>query len=521
MADNTTAGITPAIEELRKRRQALKEGGGADKLAKYRESGKMTARDRLDALLDPDSFEEYYLFARHRSTYFGLDKKEFPADGVVTGSGNIDGRPVFIASQDFTVAGGAVGEVHGDKISDMMRMSLKTGRPFVFINDSGGARIQEGIDGLATYARIFYCNTMLSGVVPQISLILGACAGGAAYSPALTDFIIQSRKAHMFITGPAVIKQATGEEVTADGLGGADIQMAKAGNIHFVAEDDAHAIAITRHLLSFLPSNNLEDPPVVRSSDANVDYQPDLNTIIPVDPKKPYDVKNIIRRLVDAEDFLEVQEHFARNAVVGFGRFMGHTAGIVANQPSWLAGVLDIDASDKIARFVRFCNAFNIPLITLVDVPGFLPGVAQEHGGIIRHGAKILFAYSAATVPKITIVMRKAYGGAYVAMCAKDLGADRVAAWPSAEIAVMGAEGAVAVIFKREIDEAEDKAKRRAELIEEYRNTFSSPYMAGARRMVDDIIEPGDTRRYLCAALQSLRTKRELRPEKKHGLIPL
>lgn len=508
------------VAELRARKAKHMEGGGAERTAKQHEAGKMTARERIGALADADSIQEMFLFARHRSPHFGADKKDFPYDGVVTGCATIDGRAVHFASQDFGVVGGAVGEVHGDKIVDMMKLSLKTGTPFVFINDSGGARIQEGIDSLGAYGRIFYHNTLLSGVVPQISLICGPCAGGAAYSPALTDFIIQTKQAQMFITGPAVIKQVTGENVTADALGGADVQMRKAGNVHFIADNDQHAIDICRRLLAYLPQNNLEDPPRLDPI-GNLDHDTTLDKLIPDDPKKGYDVKEVIKRLVDGGEFLEVQELFARCSVVGFGRVNGHAVGFVANQPSMMAGVMDVDSSDKIARFVRFCNAFNVPLVTLVDVPGFMPGVQQEYAGIIRHGAKVLFAYSAATVPKITIVLRKAYGGAYVAMCCKDLGADRVAAWPTAEIAVMGAEGAVAVVFKKEIDEAADKDARRAELIEQYRSTFSSPYVAAQRRLVDDIIEPGETRRYVALALEALLTKRELRPEKKHGLIPL
>jgi methylmalonyl-CoA carboxyltransferase large subunit len=508
------------VEELRARKAKHRLGGGEDKLEKQRSQGKMTARERITALSDQDSFEEMFLFARHRSTHFGAIEKDHPADGVVTGSATIDGRLVHLASQDFTVVGGAVGEVHADKIVDMMKLSLKTGTPFVFINDSGGARIQEGIDSLGAYGRIFFHNTLLSGVVPQISLICGPCAGGAAYSPALTDFIIQTRQAHMFITGPAVIKQVTGESVTSDDLGGAEVQMRKAGNVHFIAENDQHAAEICRRLLSFLPANNLEEPPY-EPVDIDLSHDLVLDTIIPDDPKKGYNVKQVIARLVDNEDFLEIQEHFAPNSVIGFGRVGGRTVGFVANQPIATAGVLDVDSSDKIARFVRFCNAFNLPLVTLVDVPGFMPGVQQEYTGIIRHGAKVLFAYSAATVPKITVVLRKAYGGAYVAMCCKDLGADRVAAWPSAEIAVMGAESAVGIVFRREIEAAENKEAKRQELIEEYRSTFSSPYMAASRRLVDQIIEPGDTKAFIHRAIETLHTKRELRPEKKHGLIPL
>ncbi|HNV11441.1 MAG TPA: acyl-CoA carboxylase subunit beta, partial [Propionibacteriaceae bacterium] len=391
--------------------------------------------------------------------------------------------------------------------------------PFVFINDSGGARVQEGIDSLSGYGKVFYANVLLSGVVPQISIISGPCAGGAAYSPALTDFIIQTRKAYMFITGPGVIKQVTGENVTQEDLGGADAHMSRSGVNHFVADDDAQAILIAKKLLSFLPQNNTEDAPIV-DPDEDVSSNPAMRDIIPTESIKGYDVREIIRNLVDREDFLEVQAGWAMNIVVGFGRVVGRTVGIIANQPSVMSGVLDIDSSDKASKFVRFCNAFNIPVVNLVDVPGFLPGVAQEHNGIIRHGAKMLYAYSAATVPKITVVMRKAYGGAYLAMCSKDLGADKVFAWPSAEIAVMGAEGAANVVFKREIDEAEDPASRRVELVEEYRETFSTPYMAAGRGLVDDIIDPADTRRQVHMALELLSAKREVRPPKKHGLGP-
>jgi len=508
------------IRELRARRQSAQLGGGKDRLDKQRLAGKMTARQRIDALADEGSFQEMFLFAQHRCTFFDMGGKDLPADGVVTGAASVNGRLLHLASQDFTVAGGAVGEVHADKIVEMMNASLKSGSPFVFINDSGGARIQEGIDSLAGYGRIFYHNVLLSGVVPQISIICGPCAGGAAYSPALTDFIIQSRRAQMFITGPQVIKQVTGEDVTADELGGADVQMSYSGVVHFIAEDDEHAAKICKRLLSFLPSNNLEDPPRAKTGDT-VSYDEELNHIIPEDPKKAYDMHDVIRRVVDNGDFLEVQEHYAKSILIGFARIMGRTIGIIANNPMQMAGVLDIDSSDKSSRFIRFCNAFNIPLVTLVDVPGFMPGVKQEYGGIIRHGAKMLFAYSAATVPKLAVVLRKAYGGAYLAMSGKDLGTDRVAAWPTAEIAVMGAEGAVAVVFKKEIDAAEDKKAKREELIRTYRETFSSPYVAASRRLVDDIIEPGDTRRYLAMALETLQSKTDIRPAKKHGLIPL
>jgi methylmalonyl-CoA carboxyltransferase large subunit len=508
------------IAELNKKREQVMLGGGQDKIDKQHAGGKLSARERIQSLVDPGSFQEQGMFAEHRCTAFGMSEKEAPSDGVVTGSAQVDGRTVHLASQDFTVFGGSAGEVHCEKIVEAMEGALRTGTPFVFINDSGGARVQEGIDSLSGYGRVFYQNTCLSGSVPQISIICGPCAGGAAYSPALTDFIIQTRNAQMFITGPAVIKMVTGESVTPDELGGADAQMCNSGVVHFVAENDLEASAICRKLLSFLPSNNMEDPPVAPGV-YSIEPSISLNTVIPEDSRTSYDVRAIIAELVDSGDFLEVQAGYAQNVVIAFGRIAGRSVGIVANQPNSMAGVLDINASDKIARFVRFCNAFNIPLLTLVDTPGFLPGVAQEHNGIIRHGAKILFAYSAATVPKVTIILRKAFGGAYVAMCAKDLHADRVFAWPSAEIAVMGAEGAAEIVFRREIEKADDPEKARREKITEYREMFASPYVAASRRMVDDVIEPAKTREYIAKALEMLQTKREYRPQKKHGLIPL
>jgi methylmalonyl-CoA carboxyltransferase large subunit len=508
------------IAELRAKKKEIKRGGGELRLEKQHASGKLGARERLEELVDGGSFQEVGLFAKHRATYFGMSGKELAADGVVTGCATIDGRLVHLASQDFTVAGGAAGEAHCTKIVEMMQLSLKTGSPFVFINDSGGARVQEGIDSLAGYARVFYNNVMLSGIVPQISIICGPCAGGAAYSPALTDFIIQTKRAQLFITGPQVIKQVTGEVVTPDDLGGPATQMNRSGVVHLIAEDDAGALALCRRVLSFLPANNVEDPPRLPYHLA-IEDDPELNEIVPAEPKVAYDVRRVLKRLLDYQDFFEIQPGFAAHVVIGFGRIQGRPVGIVANQPWVLAGVLDINSSDKVAWFVRFCNVFNIPLLTFVDTPGFLPGVDQEHGGIIRHGAKILFAYSAATVPKITVVLRKAYGGAYIAMCCKNLGADRVIAWPTAEIAVMGAEGAVEIVFRHEIDVAENKAGRRAELIEDYRSTFANPYVAASRQLVDDIIEPAETRKYLARTLDALHTKRELRPPKKHGLIPL
>ena len=516
----TDVTMEDRVKELEQKRARLLLGGGKERLEKQHKAGKLSARERIEAMVDPNSFQESGLFARHRATLFGMADKELPADGVVTGCASIDGRLIHLASQDFTVSGGAAGELHSVKIAETMQMSLKTGSPFVFINDSGGARVQEGIDSLSGYGKVFYANVMLSGAVPQISLICGPCAGGAAYSPALTDFIIQTKQAQMFITGPQVIKQVTGETVTSDQLGGADAHMTKSGVIHLVAENDQDAIFLCRRLLSFMPSNNLEDPPAM-PTDGNIDPNPALNKIVPVGSKQGYDVRQVIAGLIDGADFLEIQAGFAPNIVIGFARIVGRSIGIVANQPSYMAGALDINASNKASRFIRFCNAFNIPLVTFVDVPGFLPGVQQEHGGIIRHGAKMLFPYSATTVPKITVILRKAFGGAYLAMCARDLGADRVYAWPTAEVAVMGAEGAAEIVFRNEIEKAEDKVSRRQELIEEYRNEFANPYVAAGRRLVDDVIVPAETRKYLAQSLEALHTKRELRPSKKHGLMPL
>jgi methylmalonyl-CoA carboxyltransferase large subunit len=516
----TTDSMQNKIQLLHDKREKAVAGGGPEKHEKQHAQGKLTARERIAELADPGSFQEIAIFAEHRSTMFGMADADLPADGVVTGSGTVLGRVVHIASQDFSVAGGSTGEVHASKVASVLADSLKTGTPFIFINDSGGARVQEGIDSLSGYGKIFFQNVLLSGVVPQITIIAGPTAGGAVYSPALTDFVIQTRAARMFITGPNVIQQVTGEVVTAEALGGPDTHMATSGVVHFIAEDDQHALFIAKKLLTFLPSNNSEDPPEV-DSDGNVEPNPHLDEIVPLDPKKGYDVREIITNVVDAGDFLEIQAGYATNAVVGFARIVGRTVGIVANQPMVLSGVLDINASDKIARFVRFCNAFNIPLVTFVDVPGFMPGVQQEYGGIIRHGAKVLFAYSAATVPKVQVILRKAYGGAYIAMCCRDLGADRAYAWPSAEIAVMGAEGAAEIVFTREIKAADDPEAKRGELVESYRSAFNNPYVAAARRLVDDVIQPADTRRILAQALDTMHTKRELRPAKKHGNIPL
>ena len=508
------------IDELKSKRAQVEAGGGEKRHAKQHEQGKLTARERIEKLVDADSFDETGAFARNRTTLFGMDTADMPADGVVTGAASVYGRPIHLASQDFSVAGGSAGEMHSIKVANALHAALENGTPFVFINDSGGARVQEGIDSLSGYGKVFFQNVALSGAVPQVSIIAGPCAGGAAYSPALTDFIIQTKASRMFITGPDVIKQVTGEQVTAEALGGPESHMARSGVTHFVADDDEQAVLICQKLLSFLPSNNTEEPPYIEGFD-DVSDNEKLNEIIPDDGKKGYDVRDIIAQIVDSADFLEVQAGYAMNIVVGFGRVTGRTVGFIANQSQHMSGVLDIDASSKGARFIRFCNAFNIPVVNLVDVPGFLPGTAQEYGGIIRHGAKMLYAYSSATVPKITIVLRKAYGGSYLAMCNKDLGADRVYAWPTAEIAVMGAEGAAGVVFRKEIAAAEDPDAKRAELVQLYRDAFSTPYVAAARGQVDAIIEPAETRRYIARALEQLAGKRELRPAKKHGLIPL
>jgi methylmalonyl-CoA carboxyltransferase large subunit len=508
------------IDALAANRARAQAGGGPAQIEKQHAAGKLTARERIDGLVDPDSFQEIGLFARHRATSLGMAERDLPADGVVTGCARVDGKVVHLASQDFTVSGGAAGEVHSLKVAEMMELSLKTGSPFVFINDSGGARVQEGIDSLTGYGQVFYTNVMLSGSVPQISLICGPCAGGASYSPALTDFIIQTRQAQMFITGPQVIKQVTGETVSAEALGGPDAQMNRSGVVHLVADDDADALYQCRRLLSFLPPNNLEDPPRL-PFDGPLAADPALNEIVPADIKAGYDVRDVIARCIDDGDLLEIQAGFAPNIVIGFARIQGRSIGVVANQPSAMAGALDINASDKAARFIRFCNAFNIPLVTFVDVPGFLPGVEQEYGGIIRHGAKMLFAYGATTVPKVTIIMRKAYGGAFLAMCSRDMGADIVLAWPAAEIAVMGAEGAVNILYRGDLEKADDRVARSRELADEYRAHFASPYISAGKLFVHDVIMPSETRGRVSLALRTLLSKRETRPPKKHGNIPL
>jgi len=514
---------TPSkLQSYREQRAIVEAGGGKKKIDSQHARGKMTARERLQSLYDPDCFVENKTFIRHRCHQFGMDKVEIPADGVVTGGGLVNGRLVYAFSQDFTCSGGAVGEMHAQKIVTIMMDALKCGAPVVGFNDSGGARIQEGVDSLSGYGKIFYANTLLSGVVPQISIIAGPCAGGAAYSPALTDFIIMVKGiSQMFIAGPSVIKAATGETVSPEELGGAMTHATTSGNIHFVAENDLDAIQIAKRLLSFLPSNNLQDPPSIPIEDLVVEPDDAMNDLVPDDPRAPYDMHTVISHLVDRGDFLEIQREFAPNLIIGLARMGGLTVGLIANQPMHLAGVLDINASDKGARFIRFCNAFNIPIINLVDVPGFLPGVDQEYGGIIRHGAKLLFSYSHATIPKLTIILRKAYGGAYLAMCSKDLGADRVYAWPTAEIAVMGAEGAAAVVFRHEIEASSDPDTCLKDKIEEYRREFANPYAAAGRGCLDNIIEPAETRRLIIMALTALKAKRESRPPKKHGNIPL
>lgn len=512
----------PRLEDLRARRRRIEEGGGPERVARQHASGKLTARERLSLLLDSGTFVELDPFVTHRATAFGMDKVEAPADGVVTGYGAINDRLTFVFSQDFTVLGGSLGEAHAQKICKVMDLALRTGAPVVGLNDSGGARIQEGVASLGGYAEIFLRNTLASGVIPQVSAIMGPCAGGAVYSPAITDFIIMVRgTSYMFVTGPQVVKAVTREDVTFEELGGADIHASRSGVAHFVAESDEECLALVRRLLSYLPQNNLEEPPRVPATDDPRRMDPDLDTIVPLDPHRPYDMREVITRVVDDGEFLEVHRHFAPNLVVGFARLGGRAVGVVAQQPAVLAGVLDIDSSVKGARFVRFCDAFNIPLVTFVDVPGFLPGTAQEHGGIIKHGAKLLFAYCEATVPKLAVITRKAYGGAYDVMSSKHIRGDVNLAWPSAEIAVMGPEGAIDIIFRRELEESPDPEARRAELVAEYRRQFANPYVAAARGYLDDVIEPRETRPRLISALEMLQGKRDHNPPKKHGNIPL
>jgi len=510
------------LTELRERTEEVMMGGGQNAVDKQHENGKLTARERITRILDENSFVEIDAFVEHRCVNFGMEKKSAPGEGVVTGYGTIDGRLVYIYAQDFTVIGGSLGEMHASKIAKTQETALKVGAPIIGINDSGGARIQEGVDALSGYGKIFYNNTMASGVIPQISVILGPCAGGAVYSPALTDFVFMVENiSKMFITGPEVIKAVTGEVVSGEKLGGAMTHNSISGVAHFVDNSEDECIGKIKKLLSFLPQNNMETVPVQDMTDELNRIDLVLNDIIPDNPNKAYDMKDVIYSLADSGEFLEYQPYYAMNIITGFMRLNGKSVGVVASQPKVLAGCLDINASDKAARFIRTCDAYNIPLLTLMDVPGFLPGTTQEYGGIIRHGAKMLYAYSEATVPKVTVITRKAYGGSYIAMCNKELGADMVLAWPTAEIAVMGPEGAANIIFKREIESAEDKNLKRSEKIEEYREKVANPYTAAARGYVDAVIEPAETRKKIISAFDMLTGKRVYKPEKKHGNIPL
>jgi len=512
------------LEELRKLNAEAEAGGGAERREREHRQGKLSARERIDLLLDEGSFEELDKFVRHQSHDFGMETQRPPGDGFITGYGRIEGRLVYVFAQDFTIFGGSLSEANASKITKIMDLAMRAGAPVVGLNDSGGARIQEGVKSLAGYAEIFLRNTLASGVIPQISAIMGPCAGGAVYSPAITDFIFMTRDtSYMFVTGPDVIKTVTHEEVTKQELGGAMTHNEKSGVAHFVSRDDAECLAMIRELFGYLPSNNLDDPPRRASSDPWDRAHPALNALVPEDPQKPYDIKDVIDAVADDSGFFEVHEHFAKNIVVGFARLDGNTVGIVANQPAFLAGVLDISASVKAARFVRFCDAFNIPLITFEDVPGFLPGTQQEFSGIIKHGAKLLFAFAEATVPKITVITRKAYGGAYCVMASKHIRTDINYAWPTAEIAVMGPEGAVNIVYKREIDRAAeaDREKIRGEKIDDFRDRFANPYVAAERGYIDAIIEPAQTRAKLITALRSLASKRDTNPRKKHGNIPL
>lgn len=518
--------IMSKFEALRLLREQAKLGGGIEKIELQHKAGKLTAWERIELLVDKGTFLELGRYVRHRVTEFGMGEKFAYGDGVATGLGEVNGRRVAIYSQDFTFMGGSVGEMHAQKIADLIDMAVKLGIPIIGLNDSGGARIQEGVDSLKGYGEIFYRNVMASGVVPQIVAIMGPCAGGAVYSPALADFIIMVRKtSYMFITGPKVVKAATGEDVTFEELGGAEIHASKSGVAHFIVKDDKEAIEVIKRLLSYLPSNNVEDPPYLDTSDDPFREDEALNNIVPEDPEEPFEMKEIIGILFDKGSFFEVQEHFAPNAIIGFARLAGHVVGVVANQPAYMAGVLDINSSDKISRFVSFCDSFNIPIITLVDVPGFLPGTVQEHGGVIRHGAKIIYAYASSTVPKITVIVRKAYGGAYISLGSKHLGADIVFAWPSAEIAVMGPEGAVEIIYRDEIASTPpmEREKMIRKFVDDYRKKVTTPYLAASRGYIDDVIMPSETRKILVQSLLHLLSKRERKPypPKKHGVPPV
>ncbi|XVH31949.1 acyl-CoA carboxylase subunit beta [Haloferacaceae archaeon DSL9] len=510
------------IDELRRKREEAEKGGGEARIESQHEKGKMTARERIDYFLDDGTFHEFDQFRTHRNHKFGMEEKQIAGDGVVTGYGDVHGRTVFVFAHDFTVFGGSLGEVFAEKVCKVMDKAMEVGAPVVGLNDSAGARIQEGVESLAGYADIFYRNTRASGVIPQISAIMGPCAGGAVYSPAITDFTFMVKDtSHMFITGPDVIKTVTGEEVTFEELGGAVTHSSTSGVAHFAEDSEKEALDNIALLLSYLPQNNVEDPPRVDPWDDPERADEQLRSIVPSDPKKPYDVIDVIEGVVDEGSFFEVHENFAKNIVVGFGRLDGRSIGIVANQPRVNAGTLDIEASEKGARFVRFCDAFNIPILTFEDVPGFMPGTDQEHGGIIRHGAKLLYAYSEATVPLLTVITRKAYGGAYCVMASKHIGGDVNYAWPTSEIAVMGPQGAVNILYRNELENADDPETRRAELIEEYREEFSNPYTAADRGFVDDVIEPPETRARLIDDLEMLSSKRKDNPAKKHGNIPI
>jgi acetyl-CoA carboxylase carboxyltransferase component len=509
-------------EQLRARLEKQSAMGGEKAVEKQHGRGKLTARERLQRLFDAGSFQEFDVFVQHRCTHFDMPKTVIPSDGVITGHGTIDGRQVFAYAQDFTSRAGTLGEMHAKKICKAMDLAAKAGVPIIGICDSGGARIQEGVDALSGYGEIFFRNSSFSGVIPQITAIMGPTAGGAVYSPAMTDWVFMVKgTSYMFITGPDVIKAVTGEEITQENLGGAMTHNTRSGVAHFAGENDEHAIEMIKDLLSYLPPNNLDDPPVYDTGDDPNRSDPALDSIIPDNPRITYDMKKVIASIVDNGEFLEPHEHYAANMITCFARLNGRTIGIIANQPQYLAGCLDVNASDKATHFIRFCDAFNIPLLTLTDVPGYLPGKDQEWTGIIRHGAKLLWCYSEATVPKLTVITRKAYGGAYIAMCSRHLGADFLFAWPSAEIAVMGAEGAANIIHRREIKAAEDPKAKRTEKIEEYEKTFSNPYIAASRGYVDAVIEPRDTRARLIRSLESIQNKRETRPPKKHGLIPV
>jgi acetyl-CoA carboxylase carboxyltransferase component len=509
-------------QSLEARRCEAQEGGGPAQVEKQHARGKHTARERIEALLDPETFNETDMFVTHRATGFGMEKSHPYTDGVITGWGKIDGRVVYVYAQDFTILGGSLGENHGRKIAKIMDMAIKAGAPLIGLNDSGGARIQEGVNSLAAYGEIFYRNTRASGIIPQISVILGPCAGGAVYSPAITDFIFMVEKnAYMFITGPEVVKSVTHEEIDFESLGDANVHFVKSGVAHFISPDEETLLAQVRHLLSFLPANNLTPPPYIPSSDDPKRGTPELEQIVPLDPQRPYDVHDVISQLVDDGEFFEVQSGYAPNLVIGFGRMDGYPTGIVANQPDYLAGVLDINGSDKGARFIRFCDSFHIPLVTLVDTPGFMPGIEQEHGGIIRHGAKLAYAYAEATVPKVSLILRKAYGGAYIVMSSKHLQGDLNFAWPNAEIAVMGPEGAVQIVYRKELAGAENAEAARSELTRQYREELANPYIAASRGYLDDIIAPAESRERLISALESLRDKRMETLARKHGNIPL